>query len=123
MFGPDGRLVVFGRVPPRIVRNPLTELSVSPSVPSRPGSDSIPRFFKSPALANSKFPRPAPSVENPPPPAEPEPVIAPTREIPEAHLKIPPEVLDPRAMIPPSKFNFRRRESTAPERYVCQVWP
>lgn len=53
VFGPDGRLVVFGRVPPRIVRNPLTELSVSPSVPSRPGSDSVPRFFKSPAMISN----------------------------------------------------------------------
>ncbi|KAI0029908.1 hypothetical protein K488DRAFT_55342 [Vararia minispora EC-137] len=54
VFGPDGNLVCFSRVPPRIVRNPLNELSTSPSLPSRSQgastSDSIPRLFKSPAL-------------------------------------------------------------------------
>ena len=29
--------------------------------------------------------------------------------IPDHHRVIPPEVLDPKAMIPPSKFNFRQR--------------
>jgi WD repeat-containing protein 59 len=45
--------VCFSRVPPRIIHNPLNELSTSPSVPSRPknsASDSVPRLFKSPAL-------------------------------------------------------------------------
>ncbi|KZV59883.1 hypothetical protein PENSPDRAFT_760279 [Peniophora sp. CONT] len=55
VFGPDGRLIIFGRVPPRLIRNPLTELSVSPSVPtsSRGHGDSVPRFFKSPALISN----------------------------------------------------------------------
>ena len=64
-------------------------------------------FFKSEAMINSKFPRPV-SVK-PPTPPPPEPVD--DGKIPEHHLRIPPEVLDPRAMIPPSKFKFRRRES------------
>jgi serine/threonine-protein kinase ULK2 len=56
-------------------------------------------FFASEALAKSKFHRPRPPSEeiwpaNPP--------------APEHHSVIPPEVLDPKAMIPPSKFNFRR---------------
>jgi hypothetical protein len=46
--------VCFSRAPPRIVRNPLNELSTSPSIPSRTktnsASESIPRLFKSPAL-------------------------------------------------------------------------
>jgi len=61
-------------------------------------------FFASKALAKSKFPRPQESVPvstesstwNGRPPT------------PEHHKVIPPEVLDPKAMIPPSKFNFRR---------------
>ncbi|KAI0318208.1 kinase-like protein [Amylostereum chailletii] len=65
------------------------------------------QFFKSDALSNSKFPRPQPARQPSPPPS----VIPPDpRHIPEHHLKIPPEVLDPHAMIPPSKFNFRRRD-------------
>jgi serine/threonine-protein kinase ULK2 len=64
-------------------------------------------FFKSEAMANSKFPRPV--VVKPPSPSSPEPVD--DGKIPEHHLRVPPEVLDPRAMIPPSKFHFRRRES------------
>ncbi|KAF8153267.1 other/ULK/ULK protein kinase [Crassisporium funariophilum] len=64
-------------------------------------------FFKSMALAKSKFPKPQESYSEQPlgssssawngrPPT------------PEHHRVIPPEVLDPKAMIPPSKFNFRR---------------
>jgi len=70
---------------------------------------SFEEFFKSTALANSKFPRPVrePSL---PPPASP----VEDTSIPEHHLKIPPEVLDPNVMIPPSKFNFRRREDGTP---------
>jgi serine/threonine-protein kinase ULK/ATG1 len=92
-------------------------------------------FFKSTALAKSKFPRPAP----PPAPPAPEPAAsasasasgsatgaatasqdacasAGAREgavgaVPAHHRVIPPEVLDPHAMVPPSKFHFRRRES------------
>ena len=71
---------------------------------------SFEEFFKSKALAKSKFPRPVPeaSSQN----------IAQTEEeevdegqIPEHHRIIPPEVLDPKAIIPPSKFHFRRRET------------
>jgi serine/threonine-protein kinase ULK2 len=62
-------------------------------------------FFNSTALAKSKFSRPR---EPSPPPPE---IDAAGRIIvPEHHNFIPPEVLDPTAMIPPSKFNFRRRE-------------
>jgi hypothetical protein len=43
-----GQLVCFSRAPPRIVRNPLHELTTSPST-SHP-TDSIPRLFQSPAL-------------------------------------------------------------------------
>ena len=64
-------------------------------------------FFKSEAMTNSKFPRPivVKSPSSPPP----EPMD--DGRILERHMRVPPEVLDPRAMIPPSKFNFRRRES------------
>ncbi|KIM41275.1 hypothetical protein M413DRAFT_445312 [Hebeloma cylindrosporum] len=66
---------------------------------------SFEEFFSSTALAKSKFPRPQDSLPQPlgssstawngrPP-------------TPEHHRIIPPEVLDPTAMIPPSKFNFR----------------
>lgn len=44
-----GQLVCFFRAPPRIVRNPLREISMSPSVASR-APDSAPRLFQSPAL-------------------------------------------------------------------------
>jgi serine/threonine-protein kinase ULK/ATG1 len=60
-------------------------------------------FFASRALAKSKFPRPQESV--------PESTESSTWNgrlpTPEHHKVIPPEVLDPKAMIPPSKFNFR----------------
>jgi serine/threonine-protein kinase ULK2 len=68
---------------------------------------SFEEFFKSEAMTNSKFPRPVPAKPPSPPPNEP----VDDGRIPEHHMQIPPEVLDPRAMIPPSKFNFRRRES------------
>ena len=64
-------------------------------------------FFKSEAMNNSKFPRPV--TVRPPTPVTQEPMD--DGKIPEHHMRIPPEVLDPRVMIPPSKFNFRRRES------------
>ncbi|KAF8801247.1 Pkinase-domain-containing protein [Phlegmacium glaucopus] len=68
---------------------------------------SFEEFFSSTALAKSKFPRPqelssehqlgtSSAAWNGRPPT------------PEHHRVIPPEVLDPKAMIPPSKFNFRR---------------
>ncbi|KAF8622403.1 hypothetical protein AX15_007055 [Amanita polypyramis BW_CC] len=81
---------------------------------------SFDEFFGSTALAKSKFPRP--------------PELSPVRQLsevstvdgagaveqewtgrpptPEHHKIIPPEVLDPKAMIPPSKFNFRRPHVT-----------
>jgi hypothetical protein len=43
-------LVCFSRAPPRIVRNPLHDMSVSPSMRSHHGSDSMPRLFRAPAL-------------------------------------------------------------------------
>ncbi|KAG9310154.1 kinase-like protein [Chiua virens] len=74
-------------------------------------------FFKSEALAKSKFPRPvfeaplrAPAI-TPLPSVQTEEEESSTGNIPEHHKVIPPEVLDPKAMIPPSKFHFRRRES------------
>lgn len=76
-------------------------------------------FFSSTALAKSKFPRPprlrvvaSASIEN-------EDTGSPTTgSIPDHHKIIPPEVLDPKAMIPPSKFNFRRREPTSGEESI-----
>ena len=81
---------------------------------------SFDEFFGSTAMAKSKFPRPP----------EPSPIrqlseasaldgVSPEGEqdwtgrppTPEHHKIIPPEVLDPKAMIPPSKFNFRRPHS------------
>ena len=80
---------------------------------------SFEEFFKSEALAKSKFPRPAPelslratSIATVPSTQTEEDDDLPTRKIPEHHKVIPPEVLDPKAMIPPSKFHFRRREAS-----------
>jgi serine/threonine-protein kinase ULK/ATG1 len=77
-------------------------------------------FFGSTALARSKFPRPVERKDPSPPSAttaEEDAVNEDTSRngkpwtgqpiIPEHHRVIPPEVLDPRAMIPPSKFHFR----------------
>lgn len=83
---------------------------------------SFQEFFKSPALANCKFPRPiANSASHPStlatvPSSQPDDDTddLPLGYIPEHHKVIPPEVLDPKAMIPPSKFHFRRRD-TNPE--------
>ncbi|KAJ7672446.1 other/ULK/ULK protein kinase [Mycena polygramma] len=68
---------------------------------------SFEEFFGSTALAKSKFPRPS---EPSPSPMQSSADV--TEEdgpatVPAHHLVIPPEVLDPNAMIPPSKFNFR----------------
>ena len=70
---------------------------------------SFEEFFKSEAMTNSKFPRPV--LVKPSSPTSQEPVD--DGRIPEHHMRIPPEVLDPRVMIPPSKFSFRKRESEA----------
>ncbi|KAG9226970.1 hypothetical protein CCMSSC00406_0003357 [Pleurotus cornucopiae] len=68
-------------------------------------------FFKSLALAKSKFPRPRESAQldgsNNSAGAS-----MGGSATPEAHRIIPPEVLDPNTIIPPSKFHFRKREST-----------
>jgi serine/threonine-protein kinase ULK/ATG1 len=77
-------------------------------------------FFKSTAIAKSKFPRPTPAIApisstsqtseaGPSSPSHTWDVA--NGVVPDHHKVIPPEVLDPNAMIPPSKFNFRRRES------------
>ena len=63
------------------------------------------QFFSSTAVAQSKFPRPR----------QPSPIVTADLDsgrghVPEHHNIIPPEVLDPKALIPPSKFNFRRRD-------------
>lgn len=76
-------------------------------------------FLKSEALAKTKFPRPASA-----PPLRASAVTSvlsmqtedeepPVDRTPEYHKVIPPEVLDPKVMIPPSKFHFRRREETS----------
>ncbi|KAI0043068.1 Pkinase-domain-containing protein [Auriscalpium vulgare] len=69
-------------------------------------------FFKSTAMVNSKFPRPAPPVpeQTPQQPAEGDSVGP--QDIPRHLIQVPPEVLDPQAMIPPSKFNFRKHEGS-----------
>ncbi|KAK0205556.1 other/ULK/ULK protein kinase [Desarmillaria ectypa] len=74
-------------------------------------------FFGSQAMAKSKFPKPRE------PSPEPEPTYDDGKPwtgrppTPPHHRIIPPEVLDPTAMIPPSKFNFRRTStlSDAPQ--------
>ena len=84
---------------------------------------SFDEFFGSTALAKSKFPRPnQPRDPSPPPTITTSTVDEDALEhaskkewtghtpIPEGHRVIPPEVLDPQVMIPPSKFNFRKRE-------------
>lgn len=81
---------------------------------------SFDEFFGSTALARSKFPRPTDRRHTnlaPVAPAEDNVADEDTsvngkpwtghQPIPEHHRVIPPEVLDPKAMIPPSKFNFR----------------
>ncbi|CAL1709962.1 unnamed protein product [Somion occarium] len=62
-------------------------------------------FFASEALAKSKFPRP----QRAPPPEEDDTGLVTQSTTPEHHKIIPPEVLDPKAMIPQSRFDFRRR--------------
>ncbi|TRM70384.1 kinase-like domain-containing protein [Schizophyllum amplum] len=64
-------------------------------------------FFGSTAMQKSKFPRP----EVPPADASGNSSWAGSKadnNTPQRHKVIPPEVLDPTVMIPPSKFNFRR---------------
>ena len=70
---------------------------------------SFEEFFTSTAMVKSKFPRP--KEPTPPPPEYDE---DPDR-IPDHHRIIPPEVLDPKAMIPPAKIKFKRRISSGQE--------
>ncbi|OCH85322.1 hypothetical protein OBBRIDRAFT_828983 [Obba rivulosa] len=49
VFGPNGELVCFSRAPPRIVRNPMREISVAPPV-SAHTAESAPHLFRSPVL-------------------------------------------------------------------------
>ena len=70
---------------------------------------SFEEFFTSTAMVKSKFPRP--KEPTPPPPDDDD---DPDR-IPDHHLVIPPEVLDPKAMIPPAKIKFKRRFSAEPQ--------
>ncbi|KAH8102200.1 kinase-like protein [Cristinia sonorae] len=69
------------------------------------------QFFASTALAKSRFPRPTREAPPVPPAEEEDTGSAEQSSMPEHHRVIPPEVLDPKAMIPPSRFNFRRRET------------
>lgn len=83
---------------------------------------SFDEFFKSEALARSKFPRLAPDMTSRTSTLmtamssqrDDDADDVPIGHVPEHHRVIPPEVLDPKAMIPPSKFHFRRRD-TNPE--------
>ncbi|EGN97137.1 hypothetical protein SERLA73DRAFT_57400 [Serpula lacrymans var. lacrymans S7.3] len=50
VFGPNGELVCFFRAPPRIVRNPLREISTSSAAAATHSPETVPRFFQSPAL-------------------------------------------------------------------------
>ena len=72
-------------------------------------------FFTSTAMVKSKFPRP--KEPTPPPPEDDD---DPDR-IPDHHRIIPPEVLDPKAMIPPAKIKFKRRTSTGQEVMVQEL--
>ncbi|KAI6038635.1 kinase-like protein [Pisolithus marmoratus] len=92
---------------------------------------SFEEFFKSEALAKSKFPRPAPDLTSrtstlttvQSSQADDDADDVPMGHIPEHHRVIPPEVLDPKAMIPPSKFHFRRRETNLEENTVMASPP
>ena len=79
---------------------------------------SFEEFFGSTALAKSKFPRPEQKKESPPPKpdSDEEGRNGGHQMIPEHHRIIPPEVLDPKAMIPPSKIKFRPSE-----RYIFAI--
>ena len=60
-----GQLVCFSRAPPRIVRNPLHELTSSPSASRPVPADSIPRLFQSPALISDAVRRLARASHDP----------------------------------------------------------
>ncbi|PIL28991.1 transporter [Ganoderma sinense ZZ0214-1] len=67
---------------------------------------SFEEFFTSTAMVKSKFPRPREPTPPPPDYDDDDP-----DKIPEHYKHIPPEVLDPKAMIPPAKIKFTRRAS------------
>ncbi|KAI0634197.1 Pkinase-domain-containing protein [Trametes polyzona] len=67
---------------------------------------SFEEFFTSTAMVKSKFPRP--KEPSPPPDDDDD-----GDRIPAHHRVIPPEVLDPKALIPPAKIKFRRKSHTA----------
>ncbi|KAI0327491.1 Pkinase-domain-containing protein [Cubamyces sp. BRFM 1775] len=67
---------------------------------------SFEEFFTSTAMVKSKFPRP--KEPTPPPPEDDD---EPDR-IPDHHRVIPPEVLDPKVMIPPPRKKFTRKSDT-----------
>lgn len=74
-------------------------------------------FFGSLALANSKFPRPERTKSSVPATTIDEgngngDTWTGKQNIPKSHLVIPPEVLDPTAMIPPPRINFRHDKRT-----------
>ncbi|EMD36890.1 ATG1 protein serine/threonine kinase-like protein [Gelatoporia subvermispora B] len=71
-------------------------------------------FFGSTAMQKSKFPRPPPE-----PPVDPYPLREGPPPVPEHHKVIPPEVLDPKALIPPSRIHFRRRDDVGPSNGRC----
>lgn len=73
---------------------------------------SFEEFFTSTAMVKSKFPRP--KEPSPPPDDEDD---DPDR-IPDHHRVIPPEVLDPKAKIPPAKIKFKRRSSNGPQENI-----
>ncbi|OAX32115.1 Pkinase-domain-containing protein [Rhizopogon vinicolor AM-OR11-026] len=113
--------------PARVSSNPSTPPTIKTEEPTLVAADikdlirallrrrpaeraSFEEFFKSKALAKSKFPRPAPEVSSHSM-AQAEEEEIDEGQILEHHRIIPPEVLDPKAMIPPSKFHFRRRDT------------
>ncbi len=67
---------------------------------------SFEEFFTSTAMVKSKFPRPR--EPSPPPPDD---EYDDPDKMPEHYKHIPPEVLDPKAMIPAAKIKFTRRIS------------
>ncbi|KZT25995.1 kinase-like protein [Neolentinus lepideus HHB14362 ss-1] len=78
---------------------------------------SFEEFFGSTALAKSKFPRPGKTTSSSSgvkqtPSNEPWPSDERAQPAPDPVRPIPPEVLDPKVIFPPSKFNFKRREAT-----------
>lgn len=87
----------------KLIRSLLKRLPVERS--------SFDEFFGSTALAKSRFPRPVRDAPAAPTAEEEDTGSTGQLSMPEHHRVIPPEVLDPKAMIPPSRFNFRKRDA------------